>query len=110
MEKILPRLSFPRPGKNTPSFANTIDGNRDNIPQYFANKYEKLYNSANDEEEMQKIKKEIHQRIGHSDIMEVLRIAPGIMKKASDKLSQYKSDPISDIVSDYLRLQINSRK
>ena len=88
--------------KNTPSFANTIDGNRDNIPQYFANKYEKLYNSVNDEGEMQRIKKEIHQRIGHSDIMEVLRITPRIVKEASDKLSQYKSDPISDIVSDYL--------
>ena len=88
--------------KNTPCFANTIDGNRDNIPQYFANKYEKLYNSVNDEEEMQRIKKEIHQRIGHSDIMEVMRITPGIVKEASDKLSQYKSDPISDIVSDYL--------
>ena len=51
---------------------------------------------------MQRIKKEIHQRIGQSDIMEVLRITPGIVKEASDKLSQYKSDPISDIVSDYL--------
>ena len=74
--------------KNTPSFANTIDGNRDKIPQYFANKYEKLYNSVNDKEEMQRIKKEIHQRTGQSDIMEVLRITPGIVKEASDNLSQ----------------------
>ena len=43
--------------KNTLSFANTIDGNRENTPQYFANEYEKLYNSVNDEEELRKIKK-----------------------------------------------------
>ena len=46
--------------KNTLSFANTFDGNREHIPQYFANKYEKLYNSVNDEEELRKIKKEKH--------------------------------------------------
>ena len=42
---------------NTPTFANTIDGNSENIPQYFANKYEKLYNSVNDENDLLKIKK-----------------------------------------------------
>ena len=88
--------------KNTVSFANTIDGNRENIHQYFANKHEKLYNSVNDEEELRKIKKEIHQRTAHLDIIEVLRITPRIVKEALNKLSQYKSDHISEIVSDYL--------
>ena len=89
-------------GSNTPSFANTIDGNSENIPQYFANKYEKLYNSVNDEDDLRKIKKVIHQRIGYSDIMEVLKITPRIVKDASNNLSQFKTDPISEIVSDYL--------
>ena len=70
---------------NAPSFANTIDDNSENIPQYFANKYEKLYNSVNDEDDLRKIKKVIHQRIGYSDIMEVLKITPRIVKEASNK-------------------------
>ena len=86
---------------NTPTFANTIDGNSENIPQYFANKYEKLYNSVNDENDLLKIKKVIDQRIGYSD-MEVLKITPRIVKEASNKLSHFKTDPISEIVSDYL--------
>ena len=80
---------------NTPTFANTIDGNSENIPQYFANKYEKLYNSVNDENDLLKIKKVIDQRIGYSDITEVLKITPRIVKEASNKLSHFKTDPIS---------------
>ena len=34
--------------------------------------------------------------------MEVLKITPRIVKEASNKLSQFKTDPISEIVSDYL--------
>ena len=78
---------------NTPTFANTIDGNNENIHQYFANKYEKLYNSVNDEDDLLKIKKVIDQRIGYSDITELLKITPRIVKEASNKLSQFKTDP-----------------
>ena len=84
---------------NTPSFANTIDGNSENIPQYFANKYEKLYNSVNDEDDLRKIKKVIHQKNKNSDIMEVLKITPRIVKEASNKLSQFKTDPISELIT-----------
>ena len=88
--------------KSTPSFANKIDGENENIPQHFANKYEKLYNSVGDKENLLIVKKDICQRIVHSDMQEVSRITPEIIKEASNKLKKFKSDPVSEIVSDYL--------
>ena len=45
--------------KCRPSFANTIDGKNDNIPELFADNYRKLYNSVDDKDEMERMKKAI---------------------------------------------------
>ena len=45
-----------------PSFSDVIDGKSNNIPEYFAHKYKKLYNSVNDEEDFSNIKQSICQR------------------------------------------------
>ena len=37
--------------KNKPSYSNVIDGNSENIPEYFSSKYKKLYNSIDDEDQ-----------------------------------------------------------
>ena len=87
---------------NKQSFPNNIDGKDENIPQYFANKYENLYNSVNDSNDLLIVEENISQRIKNTDICEVLKITPTLVKEASEKLKPDKSDPVSAIFSDYL--------
>ena len=81
---------------------NNIDGKDENIPQYFANKYENLYNSVDDSNDLLIVEESISQRIKNTDICEVLKITPTLVKEASKKLKPEKSDPVSEIFSDYL--------
>ena len=87
---------------NKLSFPNNIDGKDENIPQYFANKYENLYNSVDDSNDLLIVEENISQRIKNTDICEVLKITPTLVKEASKKLKPDKSDPVSEILSDYL--------
>ena len=90
---------------NKQPFTNAIDGKDENIPQYFANKYENLYNSVGDSNDLLIVEVSISQRIKNTDICEVLKITPTLVKEASKKLKPDKSDPVSKIFSDY---QINA--
>ena len=89
---------------NKQSFPNAIDGKDENISQYFVNKYENLYNSVNDND-LLIVEESISQRIKNTDICEVLKITPTLVKEASKKLKPDKSDPVSEIFPDY---QINA--
>ena len=87
---------------NKQSFPNAIDGKDENIPQYFANKYENLYNSVDESNELLIVEESISQRIKNTDICEVLKITPTLIKEAAKKVKPDKSDPVSEIFSDYL--------
>ena len=73
----------------------------ENIAQYFANKYENLYNSVEDSNDLLFVEESISQRIKNTDICEVLKITPMLIKEALKKIKPDKSDPISEIFSDY---------
>ena len=88
--------------KCTPSVPNVIDGKSDNIPDLFATKYEKLYNSVDDKKYMKDIKTELQNRIKQGDIEEVEKITSEVLKEASNKLVGNKKDPDVAIISDYL--------
>ena len=53
---------------NKQSFPNNIDGKDENIPQYFANKYENLYNSVDDSNDLLIVEESISQRINNTDM------------------------------------------
>ena len=61
---------------NKQSFPNNIDGKDENIPQYFTNKYENLYNSVDDSNDLLIVEDSISQRIKNTDIRELLKITP----------------------------------
>ena len=48
------------------------------------------------------VEENISQRIKNTDICEVLKITPTLVKEASKKLKPDKSDPVSEFFSDYL--------
>ena len=87
---------------NKQSFPNAIDGEDENMPQYFANKCENLYNSVDDSNDLLIVEESISQRIKNTDICEVLKITPTLIKEASKKLKPDKSDHVPEIFSDYL--------
>ena len=77
--------------RNKQSFPNAIDGKDENIPQYFANKYDNFYNSVHDSNDLLIGDESISQRIKNSDICEGVKITPTLFKEASKKLKPEKS-------------------
>ena len=81
--------------------ATTIDDVSDDIPAYMAEKYEKLYNSVDDEANLAELGETINEMIVGESLEHVDKINSGVMKEASLKLKPGKTDPIINITSDY---------
>ena len=60
--------------KSSSSTPNAIDGKTKDIPQLFAKKYETLYNSCDDKEDLERVLDEITKNIKSEDIIEVNKI------------------------------------
>ena len=58
------------------SLPTTIDGVSSNIGTHFANIYSQLYNSVNDDTELNHLTQYITERIDSSSLQDVLRITP----------------------------------
>ena len=60
---------------------NSIDGKFENISEHFADIYENLYNSVDDDVALTDIKDEIENKIDKASINDVLKVTPEIIKK-----------------------------
>ena len=80
--------------------ATSIDGEKDNIAEHFGNIYSTLYNSAKDEEEMQRVKSKVENAVNETSLDDVDKVTPEIVKKAVQKLKSGKSDPTFSFSSD----------
>ena len=87
--------------KCPPTYPNSIDGIKDNIPDHFASVYKKLYNSGKDEVALNKIDEIVEKSI-KTDLDEVRKVTSNLLKDASKKLKPNKSDPLIDITTDCL--------
>ena len=87
--------------RNKSTYPNAIDGKTDKIPAQFACKYNNLYNSINDENDLRTIKDVVCRKLVTADISEIEKVTPNLLREASKKLRPNKSDPISSILSDY---------
>ena len=76
-----------------------MDGNQD-VKGVFKDKYEKLYNSANDGEALMKVLREVESRVSKSSLIEVEKVTPSLVKEAAKKLKPGKSDPMFSFTSD----------
>ena len=83
--------------KCSQSTSDVIDGQTEEIPQLFAKKYETLYISVEDEEELEKVLKEIKRNIQSGDSIEVDKITGTVVKEAATRLKGNKSDPAAAI-------------
>ena len=74
--------------------ATSMDGVQDNVKEVFKDKYKKLYNSTEDEEELRKVQAEIESQIRETSIDDVVKVTPEIVKEAAQKLKPGKRDPV----------------
>ena len=81
---------------------SVIDGHDTDIPGYLASKYEKLYNSVDDEENLMMVKNHLEVSINQDDIKFIEKIDLGVFKSSARKLKPGKTDPVLKITSDFI--------
>ena len=83
------------------STPDVMDGQSDGIPQLFAKKYEELYNSVDDKENLDRLREDIEKNVQSKDSYEVEKITGDVVKEASKRLKKNKADPSAPISSNY---------
>ena len=89
--------------QHKPAAATSMDGVQDDIPNHFKGIYEALYNSVDDMEEMLELKNDVENKMNHSQMNEVLKVTPEVIKKAAKNLSDDKTDPVFSFTSDCIK-------
>ena len=88
--------------KSDPIIASTMDGSED-VKAVFQDKYEKLYNSANDEAKLVEVLKETEAMVTECSVKDVEKVSPELIREATQKLKAGKSDPMYSFTSDYFK-------
>ena len=70
-----------------------MDGVNDGIGDHFKNIYERLYNSADDTEELVNLCEEVNRKVNIFSVHDVNKVTPEIVKEAAHNLRDSKSDP-----------------
>ena len=89
--------------KTSKDVASSIDGEKKNIANHFSSIYSKLYNSANDNEEMIDITDKVEDLITPDKVKDVEAVTPEVIKQAAQKLKAGKSDPTFTFSSDCIK-------
>ena len=93
-------LELKRMRKTRSVVATSMDGVQENIEEHFRNKYQKLYNSADDSSELLRVQIETENLVDKASIADVERVTPEIVKQAVRKLKPGKSDPVFSFSTD----------
>ena len=89
--------------KTSKVVASSIDGEKNNIANHFSNIYSKLYNSANDDDEMNDIIKKVEELTTQDKVRDIEAVTPEVIKQAAQKLKPGKSDPLFTFSSDCIK-------
>ena len=89
--------------KCKPIVATSMDGVKVDVKGHFKQKYEHLYNSADDKQALLDVLKEIEDRVDETSLDDVLKVTPDIVKEASHKLKSGKCDPVFSFSSDCIK-------
>ena len=84
------------------SVPQAMDGCK-NVSEKFANVYEELYNSANDEEGTAKLLDEVNDCINDSSLSDVNLVTADIVQKAIEEIKLNKNDPVFAFNSNCLK-------
>ena len=97
---IFEEIRRQRKCRQTPT--STIDGQKENIPGYLADKYKTLYNGVDDKENLHEFQVKLNKNICENSCKYSSLFTPEILKQCARKLKSGKTDPIFSITSDYL--------
>ena len=86
-----------------PTISNIIDGVTNNVESHFASIYKQVYNSVDDQSELFDLTKHLSDCINPSNINNVLRISPSLVREAITRPKNNKSDPLFEFNSDCLK-------
>ena len=89
--------------KIPPTVSSMIDGVTVNIETHFANVYDKLYNSIDDNENLTTVLRHLNTKIDSKSMIEVEKITPALIKEAINKLKNGKTDPLYHFNSDCMK-------
>ena len=92
-----------KPRRTTPTVAPTMDGVNSKIESHFANKYEKPYNSIDDELNLIRVQEHLKNGIDSNCHASVGKITPILVKEAINHLKNTRTDPVNDFTSDVLK-------
>ena len=86
--------------KTTPTVAASIDGNSTEIEEHFRNIYKELYNSTNDQTDLEAVKKKVESDVNPGNLHDVNKVTVQIVREAAKNLRDGKTDPVYNISSD----------
>ena len=86
-----------------PQVAASMDGAKEDIAGHFKGIYETLYNSVDDMEEMITLNEYVENNISHSQLLEVNKVTPDVIRTAAKNLSDDKTDPVYPYSSDCIK-------
>ena len=89
--------------KIPPTVSSMIDGVTVNIETHFANVYDELYNSIDDNENLTTVLRHLNTKIDSKSMIEVEKITPALIKEAINKLKDDKTDPLYHFNSDCMK-------
>ena len=89
--------------KISPTVSSMIDGVTVNIETHFANVYDKLYNSIDDNENLTTVLRHLNTKRDSKSMIEVEKITPALIKEAINKLKNDKTDPLYHFNSDCMK-------
>ena len=80
-----------------------MDGAKEDIAGHFKGIYENLYNSVDAMEEMVTLNEIVEDSISHSQLFEVNKVTPDVIRTAAKNLSDDKTDPVYSYSSDCIK-------
>ena len=73
--------------------ATSMDGKKEDIPGHFKNIFKDIYNSANDQDDLNEVMVEVESKINESSLVDVDLVTPDIVEEATKNLN-FSSDCI----------------
>ena len=89
--------------KSKPVVATSMDGTKHDVEEHFKNIYKELYNSVEDEEDMNSLFEKVNSELNFTYIDDVMKVTPDVIKEASSHLKDGKSDPTHSFSSDCIK-------
>ena len=84
--------------------ANSIDGEKDDIPGHFKEIYSNLYSCVGDADDVIKISQEVAARINDNFLQDLDHVTADEVRKAAVRLKPGKGYPSHSFSSDYLKI------